>query len=638
MDAGLLANVERSRQSVTTLQVELRNLFRAVPPYVALRESLELIGEYIGATYTAMHAMLGDQMLSEEWVRPGFEPGQRLRETINEVMFDSMATGSARCVRLGSDPDAATAIMGASLFDETLEPAGGATILIGPCDRDRALEALAWFEAIIGFVSVLATGGGNAPAKREDDADDQPSPLEATPEIASHPMRLAFELVSRLQNKHGLAQVAIGFVSNPARERTAGQAQSTDVEVVAAVGLDEVRASNPGVKRIRAAMEECLDRGEAVVCAARTETEDEELPPEDDCRLHAQWSAHIGGDPVGSFPLQFRGETVAVVSVRQSAARGLRRASLQMFAGELQEFAPLVPLARLAHRSVTRHTFDTVRSRFDRLVGKGRRKLAVYAAFCMLVVAGLTLGSIPYSLTVPCSVVPMESRVVSSPREGILLETFVRPGDVVTEGQLLARLDAREDQLRVGEFEAQLRALEAEADRALAEGDAGTLRVLQSRTRSVEAELSVTRLRISQAEIRAPIGGKVLTGDLRDRRGGRVAMGETLLQVSGDEQLRIELRIPEAHLAEVDDEAVVHFSPNANPDAQIEVGSVRVLPVSQVVGGQNVFLAESAAFDAGDSGLLPGMEGNAHVDLGWRQALWVFTHRVTDWMHLRFWL
>jgi multidrug efflux pump subunit AcrA (membrane-fusion protein) len=40
-----------------------------------------------------------------------------------------------------------------------------------------------------------------------------------------------------------------------------------------------------------------------------------------------------------------------------------------------------------------------------------------------------------------------------------------------------------------------------------------------------------------------------------------------------------------------------------------------------------------------DLGLLPpGMEGTARIDAGARSAWWVVTHRMTDWLHLNFWL
>jgi len=32
------------------------------------------------------------------------------------------------------------------------------------------------------------------------------------------------------------------------------------------------------------------------------------------------------------------------------------------------------------------------------------------------------------------------------------------------------------------------------------------------------------------------------------------------------------------------------------------------------------------------------MEGTAHIDAGPRPAFWVLTHRVTDWLHMSFWL
>ena len=68
----------RARTGISALQVELRRLFQAVPPHVAMLESLARMGEYFTATYAAVHARLGTRFLSEEWTRPGFKAAEEL--------------------------------------------------------------------------------------------------------------------------------------------------------------------------------------------------------------------------------------------------------------------------------------------------------------------------------------------------------------------------------------------------------------------------------------------------------------------------------------------------------------------------------------------------------------------------------
>ena len=73
-------------------------------------------------------------------------------------------------------------------------------------------------------------------------------------------------------------------------------------------GMDEVKSSHPGVRSIRAAMEECLDCGTELTFSSKSEAESTDLP-----RLHQQWGAGLGGEDVASFPLKLADETVAIV-------------------------------------------------------------------------------------------------------------------------------------------------------------------------------------------------------------------------------------------------------------------------------------------------------------------------------------
>ena len=255
----------------------------------------------------------------------------------------------------------------------------------------------------------------------------------------------------------------------------------------------------------------------------------------------------------------------------------------------------------------------------------------------VLFVGWLAFGSLPYSLTVPCVVTALDQRTVSSPREGVLLEIKVRPGVWVQEGELLAVLDARAENLKRVELEFELAKLEAQMDMALGEGNAGGVRVLEAGKNAILAEIEVVGLAIEQAQIRAPMSGIVIDGDLRRRIGSKVALGEPLFEMATNDQLAVELHIPENRMSHELADVTGVFAPSARPHERIPLGPISVFPISQVLDGKNVFFAESMAFTEPEE-LLPGMEGVAHLNVGWRGAWWVLTHRITDWMHLHFWL
>ena len=150
------ATVKQTRLSVSALHCELRAMFQSKPAHRALVEALARVGEYLGAHYAVVHARLGVRLLSEEWLREGWEPDDGQRTTVNETMADALATGNAKCVRLAGENNEASAVVAAVLHDSDLERAGAAAIVIRDCDRDRALEILSLFEGIIGYLALLA--------------------------------------------------------------------------------------------------------------------------------------------------------------------------------------------------------------------------------------------------------------------------------------------------------------------------------------------------------------------------------------------------------------------------------------------------------------------------------------------------
>ena len=579
--------------------------------------ALTRIGEYVGASYAVIHARIGVLNVSEEWSDQALDAEDPIRQTVNSIMWEAMSAGTAKCVRMRQPGKPPAAVVSAILFDEDIEEAGTAAIVIHDCDHERAMDILSWFEGIVGFLALLVAQQGSPEAVRSSSSPENTSARLNS--AAQHPTRLAMEMASELKNRHELDIAAIGFVSG-------GR-----VRVAAISGMDEVRSSNPGVARVRAAMEECLDFRETVIFGGPLAESDLDV----DCRLHAQWSAAAGGYAVASLPLCSGDDIVAIVSVVGSSPNALQHGELHEFAEEMADYATLVPLSQNASRSVLSHaanrTGQLIRGVF------GRRKATTTTLACAALSAWLVFGTLPYSLTVPCVVEATAHRTVPSPREAVLAELFARPGDIVSKGQLLAILDAHEDILERDKLHAEIATLQAKADQALAEGEAGEGRIFAAQEHSLRAQLAAVERSIQQAEIRAPQAGVILQGDLRERLGGRLSLGDPLFEMAGGDHMVVKLRIPENVVLDARECLAATFAPAARPEDTFELEKVRIEPSSTVFEGKNVFLGESAT-NARLGRLAPGMEGVAHLELENRNAWWVLTHRVTNWLRLNFWM
>lgn len=608
---------------MSQLQRDLRSIFRAHPPERALLTALGHIGVYLGGDYLVVHARFGTQFLSEEFSNTEFEPSDNLRDFINEALSDAMSNGQARCVRLASKPeqDAGPAIIAALLHDEEDEEAGAAAILLRSCTRQQAADTLASFENTLGFLSLLISRPDAADPTATNSAGSAATDAIASA-AADDPVRLAFHAAAQVRNAHDYEQVSVGFVSG------------RRVKVAAICGLEEVRATNPGVKLIRAAMEECLDAEEAILHSGALEAAD---APVADYPLHRQWSEGAGGDTVATVPLYCASRVVAVVALRNPAGSGLRPERLAPLQQELEPFGRLVPIARRAGRGLFRHGADSVGAVLRRVLGRTRRRVAISAVGVAAALAWLGWGTLPYSITVPAEVTAADATTVSCPQSGTLLRVLVRPGDAVRRDQVLAELDCREDELRRVELESRLAALAVQGDQLLADGTPVERQVLESQRRLLNAELASVEYRIEQATVRASASGTVLAGDLRDQIGTRITEGTALFQVADLSRVRLILKIPERSILLAREPLASAFSPTARPHEAYPIEQLQIPPVATTEEQDTVFLAHSVVSNA-EARMVPGMEGVANLRLARQSAWWVLTHRVTDWLRLTFWV
>lgn len=139
-------------------------------------------------------------------------------------------------------------------------------------------------------------------------------------------------------------------------------------------------------------------------------------------------------------------------------------------------------------------------------------------------VAPVERGDIARSVSVSGVVEPLRTVSVSSQTSGTLVEVTVEAGDRVREGQLLARIDARETEAQLRAAEASLELARTAADRAerLRERQVITQAELDAEVAALaaaEAQVDQLRTRVSYATITSPIRGTVTnrtveTGDV----------------------------------------------------------------------------------------------------------------------------
>lgn len=225
------------------------------------------------------------------------------------------------------------------------------------------------------------------------------------------------------------------------------------------------------------------------------------------------------------------------------------------------------------------------------------------------------------------TVEPVQQRFVTVPFDGVLKETFVRPGDRVTQGQLIAVMDDRELGWKLGGLVADAGIAGKKQDVAMASHDIHEAQMAALEKESLAQQIQVLQHRKQNLEITAALDGFILKGDLEEAHGAPVKIGQSLFEIAPLAPLKLEVAIPEDEIAYVQEGMTVNARLDGHPQDTI-TGTIDTLhPRSEIRDNRNVFIGE-ILLDNEEQQLRPGMNGRARV-MGKRKMLgWIWLHKA----------
>ncbi|QDT13088.1 efflux RND transporter periplasmic adaptor subunit [Planctomycetes bacterium K23_9] len=282
-------------------------------------------------------------------------------------------------------------------------------------------------------------------------------------------------------------------------------------------------------------------------------------------------------------------------------------------------------------------TLETVRqkqrgriNRALRTITSNKHRLKFAAAVCGVVGLAAVL-CMPWTYTITCQslIEPVERRFCVAPHDGLLQNTLAEPGEVVDQGQLLARMDGREILWELAGVSAEKSRAAKKRDTHLAKHETPEALMADLDRQRLENQESLLEFRESHLEMSSPINGIVLSGSLDRRENFPVSKGQVLYEIAPLDNLRIEVAIPADEImhVEVGDQVSVYFDGfgTSAVDGVID----RLRPRAEIRGAENVFIAEVTV--ANDKlGLRPGMEGRAKVKTDSRSVAWIAFHRAIE--------
>jgi len=245
---------------------------------------------------------------------------------------------------------------------------------------------------------------------------------------------------------------------------------------------------------------------------------------------------------------------------------------------------------------------------------------------------------------------PGASAHVRAEVAGEVQTVYVKPGDTVKTGQLLAVLQNPEIAADADSLRHQLALASSQLrtgqDRSDFDSAANAVR---ERTR-LQQELAVAEKRAAALEIRAPIDGVVATSDLNQKPGSFLAAGEEFTQIVDRSTMKARILVRDWDLQDVQQGATVRvkvvpfpYRTYSGKVDRIYPASASDRPVTQTENlerlGQQLtnYFGVDMEFANPDGSLTEGMTGTAKVS-GKRASLaWQASRAVWRWAHSQAW-
>jgi multidrug resistance efflux pump len=430
----------------------------------------------------------------------------------------------------------------------------------------------------------------------------------------------ATSLVTELATRLDAERVALGLVRDGSLRLVALSHSATFAE---RHGL---------ARKLEAAMSEALDR-EVTICHPRPEGATAPA-----ALAHAELAKHEGSHSIITLPLHRDKQLMGALTIERGAQHPSFDETTVQLAEQLAALAaPLLDLRVHEERGAVSLAREHLRDTLQKFFGPGHLtwKLSGSIASLLLVVLLVVPGE--YRVTADAQLEGRIERVISAPQKGFLQSVAVRPGDVVTNEQLLAMLDDRDAKLEQIKWAAKREQVSREYRQAMAIRDRAQIGILGAQLEQADAQLELAEKQLSRLSLTAPFDGVVVSGDFSQSLGVPVERGQVLFKLAPLDGYRVILKVSEGDIAAVREGQRGKLTLAAAPGDALAVVIEKITPVATADAEGNHFRVEAKVVQAAPLYLRPGMKGVSKINAGQRQLIWIWTHTATDWLRVKLW-
>jgi RND family efflux transporter MFP subunit len=234
------------------------------------------------------------------------------------------------------------------------------------------------------------------------------------------------------------------------------------------------------------------------------------------------------------------------------------------------------------------------------------------------------------------TVAPIRIAHVQPHVEGTVDAVYVREGDSVTPGTILAQMDDSQSRAHLAGALAKRAEAAGNMARALAANDLTTAGVQKMYADYWQSEVDRARQEVERANIRAAIAGVVTTPHIEDAVGSHLKDSDTFAEVADLSTARVHVAVDESDAALLQPGDHTSIKLLAFPSRTF-TGTVTVVsPRAEAAGDRRIVYAEVEVPNV-DGILRSGMQGRAKIFTGWHKAGYVFFRRPGMWIAEHLW-
>ena len=629
--------VETGEFDVRTALREAERIATGRPSFY--RAALRELSRYFDSPIAAIHIDLASGAI-DDVVQQGSQSDSTWTKICRDLLLDVRYRNRAMTKLFhASGVDQRFVVMGVPITDQ--EAVGGALVVVSRCEtKSQANQSLAELKSIQAELASMAEFVGKRVASASkchvDSRTGAPRPDVTPPSRTRHGMSTSMDAFAKMNRYESIHEFAFNITNGLKSqlnydEVSLGIVRERSVELLAISGHDHINTRSQGVRLIVDALEECFDAKRPIIYDPK---------PQDAGRslhfLHKRWFWDGGKAPVASIPLQIDNECVAVLGLRQQYAKSIAADDITKLESSI---APLLPGMLLLDRASQSPLRVLARSCTKKLRQAGTIGKGIPALIALLLLMWTCFGTLPYRITVPCSVVSPHVRHIAAPFEGPIATAKCEPGELVTAGQKLIEFDTRDLRMKDAQLVADIRIAELEMESKLVAKDSMQAAQVAQRIESLRAQRAMVWGNLNRSVIKAPFTAIVVSGDPMTRIGEVVPLGETLLQLAPADELRLELATPEHSAPWLNVGQQGTFVSRSHPDIRHEFEIENVHSTASALHQAPVFLAEGK-LDGEDneaSRLRVGMTGFARVTTEPRPVWWIWSHRLLEFLQLQAW-